>query len=121
MNRFRIIALVVILAVLTGVGAFGIYELLNPPFTDQEIKASFVDTWEVAAWSTMALLVLLTAAVVVSLALSFHSTKPVRRLSTLAVFAAVVVGSLICSNHVVLTNRVTQITGQTFGDFYGLF
>ena len=120
MHRFRTASLLAIIAMLLVVGGFAINGLLNPPYTDQQIQASFVDTWEVEAWSTTALLVLLAIAVALSLALAYRGANLTRRLSTMAVLVAVLAGVLVCSSHVALTNRVTQLTGQTFGGFYGL-
>ena len=120
MHRLRTASLLAIIAMLLVVGGFAVWGLLNPPYTDQQIQASLVDTWEVEAWSTTALLVLLAIAVAMAIALAYRGANLTRRLSVLVVLAAVVVGALLCSSHIALTNRVTQLTGQTFGGFYGL-
>ena len=120
MHRFGNVLLLTIIAMLLVVGGLAVNDLLNPPYTDQQIQASLVDTWEAEAWRTMALLIFLAIAAVLSTALTYRSHALPRRLSILSVLVAFLVGALAFSNHAALTNRVTQLTGQTFGSFYGL-
>ena len=120
MDRSRRFSLLAIIAMLLVVGGRAVSDLISPPYTDQQIQASLVDTWEVEAGSTTALLVLLAVTITVSLALAYHRKNLTLRLSALTVLLAVLAGVLAFSSHVVLTNRVTQLTGQTFGSLYGL-
>ena len=115
MHRTRTVLLLAIVATLILVSAFSVYGLLNPPYTDEQIQASLVDTWEAAARTTTALLFLVALAVVLSLVLAYRGAGSTRRLSAIAVFLAVLAGALVCSSHIVLTNRVAQLTGQALG------
>jgi hypothetical protein len=120
MPRLRTTVLFLIIIAILGVGALGVIGLLSPPYTDQQIRASLVDTWEAEAWSVSAALFLLFCAVVVSLALAYRGSSFTRRLSAAAVFSAISAGAIVLVGHIVLTRHVTQLTGQTFGAFYGL-
>jgi hypothetical protein len=59
MRGFGVIAMLplAVIALVACVG--GVHDWLYPPFSDQEIRDSFVDTWEPSAWATMFVLVVL--------------------------------------------------------------
>ena len=120
MTGNRSIFLLFLILALLAMGAFGAYDLFVPPFTDEQIQASFVDTWGPSAWLTLFLLAVISLALVLSLVLALFFTGSDRRLSAIAVAAAVLSDVLVLSAHVSLTERVTRLTGQTFGAFYGL-
>ena len=120
MTSNRSIFLLFLILALLAIGAFGAHDLLVPPFTDEEIQASFVDTWEPSAWLTLFLLAVISTALVLSLVLACFSSGSARRLSVFASVVAVLSGALVLSAHASLAERVTRLTGQTFGAFYGL-
>ena len=111
---------VVALLVLACIHAIG--ALLYPPYTDQQIQASVVDTWQVEALVTTATLALLFCALILSVIFAYMSKQTsTRMLATIAVFLSLMAGVIEFSAHVALTKRTTQLTGQTFGSAYGLF
>jgi len=100
---------------------YGVISLIDPPYTDQEIRASLVDTWEPEAIVTSWLLCLLILCLVLSLGLWLRSvTAKARALTSAAVTLSILGGSLIFASHAALTVRVTRLTGQTFSALYGL-
>ena len=112
----RLIAGIALLACIYGASG-----LLGPPYTDQQIRASIVDTWAVEAIATLVVLVLLLACFVIAVCLVLKS--PHLRRSTISLAAvglsAVALG-LVFASHVALTVRTTRITHKEFGPVYGL-
>ena len=106
---------------LVAVCVYGAIGVLAPSYTDQEIRTSLVDTWQVEALFTSVSLVLLAFAFVAAVIFALRGNKGVRVLASLAVLLAVSAATLVVAGHVILTNRVVGVTGQTFGGFYGLF
>ena len=101
---------------------YAIFGLLHPPYSDQQIMASIVDTWEAEAMSTVALTVAVVVVAVASLALAYRAqNQSVRRLSRIALVLSVAAVGLLFYTHIELTERTTRLTGQTFGALYGLF
>jgi hypothetical protein len=95
---------------------------MNPPYSDQEIRASIVDTWEADALFTFAALAGIAVVTALSLALAYRSEERlVRRLAVLAVFLAMSSSALVLYSHIALTERTTRLTGHSFGPLYGLF
>jgi len=94
---------------------------MAPPYTDEQIKASLVDTWQVEAFTTMSLLVWFGASIALA-AVFWYRAKDgsTRTLAVLAVLLAFAAGVATTSNHILLTTRTTVLTGQSFGGFYGL-
>jgi uncharacterized membrane-anchored protein len=121
MTASRIVALAP-LAVIALLGVvWGVNGWLSPPFTDQEIRDSLVDTWEPSAWVTLLALVVLGAVAFVSLVvLLFAKLRATGTMTAVTLVLAVIGGLLAYRNHVVLTERTTALTGQTFGRFHGL-
>jgi hypothetical protein len=119
MDRYRAALLVGVIAVLGGIIGITLAELLASPYTDQELQASLIDTWEFHAWSTLALLFLLVTSLPVSIALGWHGGPFLRRLSALAAMLTVLAGVFAFWSHVALTHRVTEQTGHTFAGYFG--
>src|SRR5438874_327055 len=94
---------------------YAIYGVLYPPFSDSEIKASIVDTWQAHALFTFAMFVAIAVIAMASLAFRFGSVdRVVRRLNIVALALSIACIALLLYSHVALTERTTQITGQTF-------
>ena len=122
MENVRTVSLYVVIALLVVACAFGIDALLNPPFTDREIQASIVDTWQVEAHVTATMLILFCLALILSGAFAFVSEKTSTRvLATIAGLLSLLAGAIQLYGHAVLTERAALLTGQTFGRIYGLF
>jgi hypothetical protein len=111
-------SLIVILVVAC---VFGINGLVNSPYTDQQIQASLVDTWQVESSITTILIFLLGLVIAFSTFIAYLSTASTRLLAWFSVFLAIIAAVFAYASHVEFTNRVIQITGQSFGSFYGLF
>jgi hypothetical protein len=118
----RAAGLWIAISMLLVVCAYGAYISWHPPYSDYEIKASIVDTWQVEALFTFALLVAVGFLALLSVALGWRSSHLLlRRLSVLAVLLSAASGVLLLYSHISLTERAVQLTGQSFGGFYGLF
>ena len=121
MHRTRIAALAVLVLLLLLVGANAVLWAFVAPYTDEQIKASLVDTWEVEAIAADAGLILCIVSIPLALVLANRSGGvATRRLAALSVFLAISVAAITVFNHVTLTERTAQLTGQSFGGFYGL-
>jgi hypothetical protein len=120
-QRIRILVLAVLVLSLATACALGLHSIFVPPYTDEQIRASLVDTWEVEAISTTVSLLLFLPAAVSAMGLAYRGNKLSRILSGTAVLLAIAGSVLFTSSHGFLTARTTQITGQTFAGFYGLF
>jgi hypothetical protein len=117
----RIVAIAPLTAIALLGCIWGVYEWFVPPFTDQEIRDSFVDTWEPSAWATLAALAVLGGVTVISLSiLPFARRRGTRTIAIATLVMSVAAGLLVYRNHVALTDRTTALTGQTFGRFHGL-
>ena len=122
MNTLRAPLLYVAVAVLAVMCLYGAYTVVNPAFSDQEIRASIVDTWQAHALFTFFALIGITIVGVLAVALAFSTREQlVRRLAVLAVLLAASSSALVLYSHIALTERTTRLTGQSFGYFYGLF
>jgi len=111
-------ALIVFLAI---VFCFTAHDYFYPPFTDAEIKASLVDTWEAHAVGSVGILILVLLATCISAALAWGASRLARRLAGTALALGFADAALVVASHVILTERTTALTGHTFGGFYGLF
>ena len=117
MRAFGVFALAPLTLVALAACVWGAYEWANPPFTDDELR-NFVDSWEPSAWVTMFALVAMGVVAVVSLPVAvLVKRRLVRALAVATALLAIVGGGLVYRNHVELTQRVTRLTGQTFGGF----
>ena len=97
------------------------WALLVPSYTDQQIRASMVDTWEVEASLASCTIVVLLLTLCVSAYISVGtSRKSVRSLAACAGILSIVGIGCAYASHVALTVRATELTGQSFGALYGL-
>lgn len=99
----------------------GIREWQNPPFTDEQIRASLKDTWEVAASTVpvFAFSYLGLGAIAAVLARRGPDART-RAVAWIAVACCLAALAVVFRNHVALTERVTALTGHQFGALYGL-
>jgi hypothetical protein len=114
--RYCLVAGLVVLCLQAAAG------LVIPPYSDEEIRSSWVDTWEVHAWWTI--LVVGFSALVAALGLPlavWGRELATRRFARLVVALCVAAAILAVASHATLTSRTTRLTGQTFSRFYGLF
>ncbi len=98
----------------------GLYEWSHPPFTDEQLKASTADTWEVATSTTRVFAIVFLGLGFVCVALGRKSAGAMRLVAYLAAVACLVVLAVSVRNHVVLTQRAAGLTGQEFGPLFGL-
>lgn len=117
----RVIPWLVLVFSLAGL-ALGFFEWSHPPFTDAQIKASAADTWEVATSTTRVFCVVCIGLgfVCVTLARRSRETGP-RAVALFAAAACVLTLTVFLRNHVELTRRTEQLTGQPVGAVFGLF
>ncbi len=121
MNYLRYSILSALIAFLTIVFCFAAHDYFYPPFTDAQIRASFVDTWEAHAIGSVAILILVVLATCISAALAWGATRLAKRLAGTALALGFADAALLVASHVSLTERMTALTGHAFGGFYGLF
>jgi hypothetical protein len=99
----------------------GVYEWSNPPFTDEQLKASTANTWEVATSTTRVLVVVFFGLGGVCVALARKATSVTAQLISYAASIACLLTLMVfIHNHVELTQRAAGLTGQEFGPLYGL-
>ena len=99
----------------------GIQDLLNPPFTDNQIADSLVDTWDPEAIVAFAILALLVIGLGLSVFGAYRAGPGrVRHLAIASIVLAFVASGITLQNHAALTQRTTRLTGQSFGGFFGL-
>jgi hypothetical protein len=121
MTTLRIAAMSPLTLVALLACVWGLHEWVSPPFTDAEIRDSFVDTWEPSAWMTLLELVVLGCVFLISLLVLVFTRQRSMRVLTIATATLAIGGALLSyRNHVALTERTTALTGQTFGKFHGL-
>lgn len=120
MSHLRHSLLIASVVFLTAVLCFSAYEFVYPPFTDAEIKASLVDTWEAHAVGSVAILILVLLGACLSATLAWGATRLAKRFAVSAVALGLADAVLLIASHVSLTERTTALTGHTFGGFYGL-
>ncbi len=101
--------------------ALGFYEWTNPPFTDEQIRASTVHTWEVAASTTRVFTFVFLGLGLICVVLARKAdTATARRIATIAAAACAITLMVFLRNHIVLTQRTAVLTGQDFGPLHGL-
>ncbi|MEO8670675.1 MAG: hypothetical protein ABI411_05120 [Tahibacter sp.] len=121
MAQFRAILLWVLTFLLVLLCGVAVWSALSPPYSDREILESVVDTWEAETMFTAVFLVLLFGAAGLAAFFGFAGRETSgRRLAVLAFFLAIISAGLQLFNHAALADRVTQLTDQHFGTFYGL-
>lgn len=116
----RIIPWFVLAFALVGL-ALGVYEWNHPPFTDEQLKASLADTWEVATSTTRVFAFVFLGLGVICVALARKVAGAAQRVAYLAAGACLVTLMVSLRNHVVLTGRAAGISGADLGPFWGLF
>jgi len=91
------------------------------PYTDAQIEASIVDTWEPEALITSVLLGLLAFLVLLSVLLWLFSFRSSARWpASAAVAASLGSACLVFAIHAAFSIHVTELTGVTFGPVFGL-
>ena len=122
MERARAAAQYIAVTILLLACVYAMFVLLHPPYSDQQIMASIVDTWEAEALGPVALTVAVVVVAAASLAFARRAQNPsVHRLSRIALVLSVAAVGLLLYSHIALTERTTRLTGQSFGALYGLF
>jgi hypothetical protein len=101
--------------------ALGLYEWRHPPFSDQQIQASLVDTWEVAASTSRVLIFVFLGLGVICVALVRKAGSGSRQIvAYLAAMCCLLTVAILLRNHAVLTQRAAGLTGEDFGALFGL-
>lgn len=99
----------------------GCYEWTHPPFTDEQVRASLTDTFEVAASTTRVFGIVFLGLGAICVVLGRRATSPApRRVAYLAAAACLLTLAVFLRNHIVLAQRAAGLTGQDFGPLYGL-
>lgn len=120
--RIRLVVLLAATGLLLVTGAIALVDIVYPPFTDAQIRASLQGTWQGYAAFTRMLLVLHAA--IAAVALSLLRSATTRRegiVATACIALAIGATASVLIAHAHLTTRVTLLTGQAFSRFYGLF
>lgn len=100
---------------------FGVLEWTNPPFTDEQLRASLKDTWEVAASTVPVFAFSYLGLAAISAVLARRATDSrTRTIAWLAAGLCVLALAVVVRNHVAMTERATALTGQDLGPLYGL-
>jgi glucan phosphoethanolaminetransferase (alkaline phosphatase superfamily) len=91
------------------------------PYTDAQVQASLVDTWEPEALVTIVLLSLLAFVLLLSVLLWLFSFRSSARWpASAAVAASLGSACLVFAIHAAFSIHVTKLTGQSFGRAFGL-
>jgi hypothetical protein len=99
----------------------GFHEWSQPPFTDEQLVISRVDTWEVARSTTRVLFVVFLSLGLISVVLARKATDSLTMLVAYGAAVACVITLLVTMrNHIALTQRVSGLTGEEFGALFGL-
>lgn len=101
--------------------ALGIREWLDPPFTDDQIRTSLEDTWEVAASTVPVFAFSFLGLGSIALVLARRAPDArTRQAAWLAMALCLITLAVIFRNHAELTQRAERITGRELGPLYGL-
>ena len=101
--------------------ALGLYEWAHPHFTDEQLKASTTDTWEVATSTTRVFCIVFLGLGMISVTLARRAREAAPRLvAYLAAAACLATLMVFLHNHIELTRRAAGLTGQEFGPLFGL-
>jgi hypothetical protein len=96
----------------------GIREWMNPPFTDEQIRASLKDTWEVAASTVPVFAFSFLGLGAIAVVLARRATDlPLRRTAWAAAVLCLLALAVVFRNHVVMTERASALTGQQLSLF----
>ena len=101
--------------------SLGLYEWSHPHFTDEQLKASTANTWEVAASTTRVFCIVFLGLGMISVTLARRARESSPRLvAYLAAVACLATLVVFLHNHIELTRRAASLTGQEFGVLFGL-
>jgi hypothetical protein len=99
----------------------GLYEWARPPFTDAQLLASRVDTWEVVRSTTRVYLIAFLGLGLISVIIARKATDTFMVLASYAAAVLCLVTLLVTlRNHIVLTQRFTGLTGEAVSPLFGL-
>jgi hypothetical protein len=99
----------------------GVREWLHPPFTDAQLLASRVETWEVARSTTRVFAIVFLGLGLLCVALARRAPELMTRCAAFgAATACLLVIAVSVRNHVVLTQRLVGMTHETVGPLFGL-
>lgn len=99
----------------------GIREWLHPPFTDEQIRASLKDTWEVAASTVPVFAFSYLGLGAIAMVLARRATDVrTRTVAWLAAGLCLLALAVVFRNHIVMTERAASLTGHEFGPLFGL-
>jgi energy-converting hydrogenase Eha subunit C len=115
----RIIPWFVLAFALVGL-ALGLYEWSHPPFTDDQLKASLADTWEVATSTTRVFAFVFLGLGMICVALARKASDVARIVAYLAAVACLITLFTSLRNHVALTERAVAVSGADLGPLWGL-
>jgi hypothetical protein len=116
----RILPFFFIAFALLGIG-LGIREWMNPPFTDEQLRASLKETWEVAASTVPVFAFSYLGLGAIAAVLARRATESrTRAISWLASGLCLVALAVVFRNHVAMTERAASVTGHQFGPLFGL-
>ncbi len=97
------------------IGAQAIYSYINPlPYSDSEIKASIVDTWQVSAMITWFLILFLVFLFVITLICLAMGNKKIKILGIIVLMICFVSTGLQFYTYAEFTKYVSELTGQSF-------
>ena len=100
--------------------ALGLYEWSHPPFTDEQLKASLADTWEVATSTSRVFAFVFLGLGAICLALSRKATGVARTGAYLAAAACLATLFVTLRNQAVLADRVAATSSADVGALWGL-
>jgi amino acid permease len=99
----------------------GVREWMNPPFTDEQLRGSLRDTWEVAASTVPVFAFSFLGLGAVSGVLARRAPDAgTRRAAWVALGLCLLVLAVVLRNHAALGARVERVTGTELGPGYGL-
>ena len=99
----------------------GYYEWTHPPFTDEQLRASLTNTFEVATSTTRVFGIVFLGLGAICVVLARKMTAgPTQVVAYLAAAACALTLAVFLHNQSVLAHRVTDLTGHTSGPFFGL-
>lgn len=99
----------------------GVREWANPPFTDEQLRNSLSDTWEVAASTVPVSAFSFLGLGAIAFVLGQRAPDPrARAVAWAAAGLCLLALAVVFRNHVVMTERAEALTGQDLGPLYGL-
>jgi hypothetical protein len=114
------LSLIAIFIIAGALAIEGAWQVLVPPFSDAQVAASLVDTWQPHAVFTNVVLVLLFFAICFVVAVQMLGGPKLRGLAYAALVALSIAGGTQVAGHIALSHQVTRVTGQALGPMCGL-